>query len=212
MAIEPDVMVQRLLASFADLDEATALQYVEDAVEQLSLDVPIVTSTTLAIVSGVASYDLPADFLFVVELPGLATSDNVLLSDGGLVPVSSTWEERWYIEGDQVRFDPVPSFTLSRSLRYAARHVLTAGVYPRLSENGARIALLYGRFLALQGKAVTAAGGFSYRIGDEAVDKSRVGAAMQQQVDAALAAYQAAVRQLRGFAGSTNRAQFTGQV
>ena len=26
--------------------------------------------TTLAIVSGVASYDLPADFLFVVELPG----------------------------------------------------------------------------------------------------------------------------------------------
>ena len=212
MAIEPDVMVQRLLASFADLDEATALQYVEDAVEQLSLDVPIVTSTTLAIVSGVASYDLPADFLFVIELPGLVTSNNVLLSDGGLVPVSSTWEERWYIEGDQVRFDPVPSFTLSRSLRYAARHVLTAGVYPRLSENGARIALLYGRFLALQGKAVTAAGGFSYRIGDEAVDKSRVGAAMQQQVDAALAAYQAAVRQLRGFAGSTNRAQFTGQV
>lgn len=212
MAIEPDVMVQRLLASFADLDEATALQYVEDAVGQLSLDVPIVTSTTLAIVSGVASYDLPADFLFVIELPGLVTSNNVLLSDGGLVPVSSTWEERWYIEGDQVRFDPVPSFTLTRSLRYAARHVLTAGVYPRLSENGARIALLYGRFLALQGKAVTAAGGFSYRIGDEAVDKSRVGAAMQQQVDAALAAYQAAVRQLRGFAGATNRAQFTGQV
>ena len=212
MAIEPDVMVQRLLASFADLDEATALQYVEDAVGQLSLDVPIVTSTTLAIVSGVASYDLPADFLFVVELPGLATSDNVLLSDGGLVPLSSAFSEQFYIEGDQVRFDPVPSFTLSRSMRYAARHVLAAGVYPRLSENGARIALLYARFLALQRKAVEAAGGFSYRIGDEAVDKSRVGASMQQQEDAALAAYLAAVRQLRGFAGSTNRAQFTGVI
>ena len=54
-----------------------------------------------------------------------------------------------------------------------------------------------GAFWRCRGKAVTAAGGFSYRIGDEAVDKKGVGAAMQQQVDAALAAYQSAVRQLR---------------
>lgn len=212
MAMGFDELVTRLQKSVDAGDEFDYVQAVQDAVEQLSQDVPIMTSTTLAIVSGVASYDLPADFLFVVELPGLATSDNVLLSDGGLVPLSSGFQEVYYIEGDQVRFDPVPSFTLTRTLRYAARHVLAAGVYPRLSENGARIALLYGRFLALQGKAVTAAGGFSYRIGDEAVDKKGVGAAMQQQVDAALAAYQSAVRQLRGFAGSTNRAQFTGVI
>ena len=212
MAMGFDELVTRLQKAVDAGDEFDYVQAVQDAVEQLSQDVPIMTSTTLAIVSGVASYDLPADFLFVVELPGLATSDNVLLSDGGLVPLSSGFQEVYYIEGDQVRFDPVPSFTLARTLRYAARHVLAAGVYPRLSENGARIALLYGRFLALQGKAVTAAGGFSYRIGDEAVDKKGVGAAMQQQVDAALAAYQSAVRQLRGFAGSTNRAQFTGVI
>jgi hypothetical protein len=167
--------------------------------------VPILTSTTLSIVSGRDTYDLPADFAFLVELPLLVSSDNVLLSNDGIIPLSAAWEERWYIEGDQVRFDPVPSYTLTRSMRYAARYVLEGGAYPRLSENGARIALLYAQYLVMQARVQAAAGdGWKYRIGDEEVDKSRLGAGLQASAAASLAAYQAAVRQLRGY-GSVQR-------
>jgi hypothetical protein len=177
-------------------------QAVVDAVAQLSQDAPIVTSATLAIVAGTASYALPADFLFVIDLPALATSDNVLLSDGGIVPLATDWEERWYVEGDQVRFEPTPAYTLTRTLRYAAGHVLEEGAWPRLTENGARIALLYAQYLALQAKAQAAGdGGWRYRIGDEEVDKSRLGSALLEQAKGALAGYAAAVRQLKGYGG-----------
>jgi hypothetical protein len=177
-------------------------QAVVDAVAQLSQDAPIVTSATLAIVSGTASYALPADFLFVIDLPALATSDNVLLSDGGIVPLATDWEERWYVEGDQVRFEPTPAYTLTRTLRYAAGHVLAEGAWPRLTENGARIALLYAQYLALQAKAQAAGdGGWRYRIGDEEVDKSRLGSALLEQAKGAMAGYAAAVRQLKGYGG-----------
>lgn len=200
MAIDPDVMVQRLLVNFPALAEPTALQMVEDAIEQLSQDVPIMTSTTLAIVSGTASYDLPADFLFLIELPALVSSDNVLLSDGGIIPLATAWEERWYVEGDQIRFEPTPVYTLTRTLRYAARYVLVDGVYARLSENGARLALLYAKYLALQAKAAAAGeSGWRYKIGDEEVDKSRLGQALLEQTRGALDAYAAAVKQLRGY-------------
>lgn len=199
MGVALDELVSRLDASEmpAGFD---GVQAVRDAVEQLGQDVPIVTSTTLAIRSGTASYLLPTDFLFLIELPALVLFDNVFLLDGGIVPLTAAWEERWYVEGDQIRFEPTPFYTLNRTLRYAARYVLTDGVYARLSENGARIALLYAQYLVLQARAQAAAGdGWRYRIGDEEVDKSRLSAGLQEQVSAALAAYQAAVKQLRGY-------------
>lgn len=205
MAIDPTVLKRRMMTTFPDMSEATALQVVEDAVEQLSQDVPIQTSTTLSIVSGTATYDLPAEFLFLIELPALVSSDNVLLSDGGIIPMATAWEERWYVEGDSIRFEPTPSYTMVRTLRYAARHVLSDGVWPRLSENAARIALLYGRYLALQQQASTLAeGGWRYKIGDEEIDKSRQGSAMLEQVNAALEGYRTAVRQLQSY-GSVHR-------
>lgn len=205
MAVDSDLLVQRLRAGSPELEETMALQYVEDAVEQLSQDVPILTSATLSIVSGQDTYDLPSDFAFLVELPALVSSDNVLLSNDGIIPLSAAWDERWYIEGDQVRFEPVPAYTLTRTLRYAARYVLVDGAYPRLSENGARIALLYAQYLVMQARAqVAASDGWRYRIGDEEVDKTRVVASLQEQVKATYAAYQAAVKQLRGL-GSMQR-------
>ena len=205
MAIDPTVMKRRMMTTFPEMSDATALQVVEDAVEQLSQDVPIQTSTTLSVVSGQATYALPVDFLFLIELPALVSSDNVLLSDGGIIPIATAWEERWYIEGDVIRFEPTPSYTLTRSLRYAARHVLVNGVWPRLSENAARIALLYGRYLAMQQQAASLAeGGWRYKIGDEEIDKSRQGSAMLEQVNATLESYRAAVRQLQGY-GSMHR-------
>lgn len=201
-------LVARLEAAVAGPDGFDYEQAVVDAVAQLSQDAPMVSATTLAIVSGTSTYALPADFLFVIELPGLAAADNVLLSDGGIVPLATGWQERWYIEGDHVRFDPTPAYSLTRTLRYGAQHVLAEGVWPRLSENGARIALLYAQYLALQAKAQAAAAtAWKYSIGDESVDKSGQSKALMEQAKLALAEYERAAARLRPLG---DRTQFSG--
>jgi hypothetical protein len=129
-----------------------------DAVHQLSQDVPVITAVTIQVVAGQAAYGLPADFLYEIELTGLPAQGGVIVSNGGLIPVGNGWEETHYIEGDTLRFDPVPTYSTTRTLRYAAQHVATAGVYPRLSENGARVAMLYGQYLALMEQANATAG------------------------------------------------------
>lgn len=172
----------------------------QDAVQQLSQDVPIITSVTIQVTAGQATYDLPADFLYEIELAGLPIQGGVIVGNGGLIPVSDCWQEAHYIEGAALRFDPAPAYASARTLRYAAQHVATAGVYPRLSENGARVAVLYGQYLALLEQANAVAGdGWAYKIGDESVDKRGQGAAIQAQASAALTNYQNAIRPLQGY-------------
>jgi len=172
----------------------------QDAVRQLSQDVPIITAVTIQVTAGQATYDLPVDFLYEIELAGLPAQGGVIVSNGGLIPVSDCWQETHYIEGDTLRFDPVPTYSTTRTLRYAAQHVAANGVYPRLSENGARVALLYGQYLALLEQANAVAGdAWSYKIGDESVDKRGQGAAVQAQASAALTNYQNAIRPLQGY-------------
>lgn len=172
----------------------------QDAVLQLSQDVPVITTVTIQVTAGQAAYDLPADFLYEIELAGLPAQGGVIVSNGGLIPVSDCWEETHYIEGDTLRFDPVPTYSTTRTLRYAAQHVAANGVYPRLGENGARVALLYGQYLALMEQAnATAGDAWSYKIGDESVDKRGQGAAIQAQASAALTNYQNAIRPLQGY-------------
>lgn len=171
----------------------------QDAVAQLSQDVPVITAATIQVTAGQATYDLPADFLFVIELGGMPTQGGIIVGGNGLIPVGSGWQEQHYIEGDTLRLDPVPTYSATRTLRYAAQHVATAGVYPRLSENGARVAMLYGQYLALLEQANAVAGdAWSYKIGDESVDKRGQGAAIQAQASAVLTNYQNAIRPLQG--------------
>jgi len=171
-----------------------------DAVHQLSQDVPVITAVTIQVVAGQAAYGLPADFLYEIELTGLPAQGGVIVSNGGLIPVGNGWEETHYIEGDSLRFDPVPTYSTTRMLRYAACHVAANGVYPRLSENGARVAVLYGQYLALLEQANAVAGdGWAYKIGDESVDKRGQGSAIQAQASVALTSYQNALRPLQGY-------------
>ena len=70
MGVALTTMVARLQAQVPVRNGVPAdySQLVKDAVAQLSADAPIVTSTTLAIVAGTATYTLPTDFLFQIAL------------------------------------------------------------------------------------------------------------------------------------------------
>ena len=172
----------------------------QDAVQQLSQDVPVITAASIQVTAGQATYELPTDFLFEIELGGALSSGGIIVADNGLIPVGAGWEETHYVEGDTLRLDPVPTYTTTRTLRYAAQYVPTNGVYPRLSENGARVAMLYGQYLALLEQANAVAGdGWAYKIGDESVDKRGQGASIQAQASAALTNYQNALRPLQGY-------------
>lgn len=202
MSVALAVLADRLQRAVPQRDGAPAdyEQLCTDAVAQLGLDVPIVASAAIQVTAGVAAYDLPADFLYLIDLTaGAPAQGNILVSDAGLVPLAGGWAEAYYVEGSSLRFDPVPAYSALRTLRYAAGYALVGGSYARLSENGARIALLYAKHLALGEQATAVApDGWSYKIGDESVDKRGVAAAIQSQADAALKAYEAAVKPLKG--------------
>lgn len=185
-------------------------QLVKDAVAQLSADAPIISSTTLAIVSGTATYTLPADFLFPIALEPLFTmGDGVLLgSSGKLIAVGDQPTlELPYWEDATLRLEPTPTYSASRRLRYAAQHTLVDGIYPWMTENAARIALLYAQYLALVEQAtVLAPSAWKYSIGDESVDKSGQGKAMTAQANELLTSYRHAIAGLRSVG---DRARYT---
>lgn len=176
-------------------------QIVKDAVLQLSQDLPILRTTTVSVVSGTASYDLPTDFLSLIELSTAPAADGVYITETGLVPLPVDIEpERVTVEGDQIVIYPTPTYTTSRTLRYAALHELVDDAYTRLTENGARVALLYAQHLVLMQQANAVAGdGWSYQIGDERVDKSKQGQGIRDQADSMLKQYQSVVHSQQGY-------------
>lgn len=185
-------------------------QHVKDAVLQLAQDVPLPRTTELAIVAGIASYALPSDFQFVIELASLSHPDGIVINNSGLIPVPTTWQERYEVVGGQITLYPTPTYTMTRILRYAALYELTgtsgSEQYATLTQNGARIALLYAQYLALSQQASAVAGdGWRYQIGDEMVDKSNQGKGISGQADGLLSQYQRAVQQQKGY-GSRGRA------
>lgn len=203
MGVALTTMVTRLQAQVPVRNGSPAdyTQLVKDAIAQLSADAPIISSATLAIVAGTATYNLPADFLFQIALEPLAMLGDGIFqgSSGKLIPAG--WQampELIYWEGPTLRLEPTPTYSADRRLRYGAQHLLSAGSYDRLTENGARIALLYGQYLALVEQANTLApASWKYSIGDETVDKSAQGRAMIEQANALLASYRNAIAGLR---------------
>lgn len=174
---------------------------IADSLAQLAQDVPLIRTATLNIVAGTASYSLPADFLFPIALAGMVQAgDGVLLTGAGIVPAPISFSERYEVAGGQITFYPTPTYTMSRELRYGAGYALVDGEYPRLTQNGARLALLYAQYLVGLEKANSVAGqGWKYQIGDEMVDKSNQGKSIMAQADGLLKQYQSAVKQLKGY-------------
>ena len=157
--------------------ETQYTQAIEDAVADYSRRKPLEKVTTLSIVSGTADYTLPTGFLYVIHFETLWAEDGVLNTTDGLIPVSAAYEEYFTIAGLTLTLHPTPTYTTTRDLRYAAGHVLTSSAYPDMTDDDARILLLYAQALCLRSQAraaATASGGeiVEYQIGDERVKRS----------------------------------------
>lgn len=187
-------------------------QITKDAVAQLNADAPVRRRANLNIVAGTDSYSLPSDFLFLIGVEWPVGVGDVLITEAGIVPMSvqAIAPESHFIENNQISFIPAPGYTTTLYYRYAAAHVLDeSNEYPLLSENAARVALLYGQYLALSSQSEQSGGGWRYQIGDEMVDKSRVGDSLANQAHGALLRYRQAVRSLVGSGGVTARVTST---
>ncbi len=213
MSVALDDLVTRLQADVpARSGVPSTAQYeyaIKDAVADFAQRRPMTLITTLAIVSGTAAYALPDNFLFVIKLDDFTAQDGIIHTATGIVPLSSDWNERYTVNGLTITFTPTPSYTLSRTLRYAAGHVLNSSeVYPYLTDADAGIVLLKAQAIALRKQAlaaVTATTGeiVEYAIGDERVKKSSPSERLNAAASSLEAAYLAAVQ--HGATGSRAR-------
>lgn len=208
MPITRQSLIDSLTAALPAKDGApSSTQYadaIDAAVLAYSQRVPLVRTITLAITAGVATYALPADFLALLSLEtGTVLGQQIAITTAGIVPLGDEPEEAYEIIGKNLVFDEAPSYTADRLLKYAAAHVAASGSYADLQAQETRPILWRAQADLLRMLAMREAGNaWSYRIGDEAVDKKGLGDALFKAADAIERQYENAVEALGGGAGT----------
>lgn len=160
----------------------TSAQYeqaIKDAVTDFSRRCGREKLATLNIVSGTATYDLPADFLTLIMLESFSSLDGVIVSSAGIIPLEREWNEEYTIRNRQITFFPTPTYNMARDFAYKAAWVLTTadedyGVqeYATLTDDEAQIVLLKAQGIAISKKASALQGStMSYSLGAVKVDK-----------------------------------------
>lgn len=137
------------------------------------------------VVSGTASYALPADFLKVILLrPITETYDGVIVNGQGVIPLDTgVINDQYTIEGSNIVLHPTPTYSLTRNLWYKAGYALTADddtgdpVYADMTEEVADIILLKAQAAAWRaiGGKVSSSQAWKYQIGDVTIDKTNLG-------------------------------------
>jgi len=182
----------------------SAAQYekiIKDAVADFSRRCSREKIGTLSIISGIAAYNLPADFVRMIGLYDPATINGVMITPQGLVPASAygyIYERYTYANG-QITITPTPAYSLERAIRYAAGWALTTSTYADMTTAEAAIVMLKAESesLNLQLNA-EGSGVLSYRIGDESFDKSGGVQSMASQRSARQVEYIAACESYNG--------------
>jgi hypothetical protein len=149
----------------------TEVQYenaVKDAIADFSEQCGLEQIETLSIVSGTATYDLPADFLRLISLTQLGGVGVMFSAESQIIPLSGNWCERHTIRNGRITFYPVPRYSLQRYFSYKAAWIGTdieaegseaADVeYETMGEREARIVLMKAKALASTKKANAQAG------------------------------------------------------
>lgn len=146
-------------------------QAIKDAILEFSRLCGLTKRAELSIVANTAAYNLPADFLKLIWLESLVGADGVILSDAGIIPVSSSWKEDYTIVNKVITFYPTPTYTLAREIKYKSAWVASSGDYTTLGDDEAQIIMLKAKSICL-GKQVNAANaGVKYSLGAVSVDK-----------------------------------------
>lgn len=153
-------------------------QAIKDAVIEFSRRCGRGIWAELSIVSGTATYDLPADFLSLISLEMMVGVDGVLISNTGIIPISADWEEEYTVRNKQITFTPTPTYTVTRDYKYKAAWVLTGDsgseTYATMGEDEAQIVMLKAKQFAMEKKAnaMASSGGMKYSLGAVSVDKA----------------------------------------
>ena len=135
-------------------------QAVKDAVMEFSKQCGLTKISSLSIVSGSATYALPANFQRMISLDALVGVDGVIIGQDGLIPLSKDFEEEWTIENGtrQITFYPTPAYSMTRYFKYKAGWVATAADYTTMGEDEARIVILKAKAIAFEKQSNAAAG------------------------------------------------------
>jgi hypothetical protein len=214
MAVALADIVDRLQTSIPQVDGSPAdSQYqacVIDAVADFSAQLGPIREAPLSVVSGTATYTLPADFLKLVSLSASLLDGTLVQPAGLLVPMGSLGRnERYAISGREITIYPTPNYSASRTLVYQSAFVLSAtDVYQGLADADVSIILLKASaLLLLQLGASAAPSAFRYQIGDITVDKSSATKNLSDAAGQLEASYAKAVERRRG--PMTTRARFS---
>lgn len=193
----------------------TTAQYeraIRDAVADFGYRCPRTLYGTLAIVAGTAAYALPAGFQRLIDIEA-PVADTFRDTAGFLVAYDTATTgttERHVISATTITFYPTPAYTATRGMWYAAGYPYdeASDTFTGLTAQGENAVLLRATAGALRLVAQTAAGSFSYRIGDVTVDKSKEADRAASAAAELDAAYLDACRSMTGFIGA--RAEYAG--
>lgn len=176
-------------------------QAIRDAVGFFSRDASREKIATISVMSGTATYALPADFMRMIQLVSLSNPTGIFITNAGIIPIGNQ-VERYTLAGGNITFYPTPTYTLEREYRYAAGWALTESgaeqIYQDMTETEAAIVLMKAQAECLGAQLNQASGGVvRYRIGDEEYDKSGGISALQGRIERLEAQYEKAIQTYR---------------
>lgn len=190
-------------------DAPTEVQYrdaVMAAVDDFSRKLPLRKYGTLPVVSGTATYDLPADFYQMVQFPSLLSDQGVLNAPQGLIPVSDAYREETTIADGQITIIPTPNYTVSREYWYDALYLLDDDeIYQDLDRFNAGVAALKAQAICLRLLANRAASEeWAYQLGDERVDKKGLSKAIAARASELENEYLAAIKDAKAMGAASS--------
>lgn len=206
-------MTKALADMVADLQEdvpavdgvPSAGQYeraIKDAVAEFSRACGVEKNTTLSIVSGTASYNLPSDFLKMIEFDSPYDPEhNVMLTSTGIIAFGglTPFEEEITIRDGTLTIYPTPQYSMSRYLEYKAGWVLDGSDNYPLTDDEVQIVMLKAKAIAFEKIAnATSAASFKYSIGNMSVDKTGVGEGYRTRVNDFEARFEKACERYNG--------------
>jgi len=183
-------------------------QAVKDAVMDFSEQCGLTQVGTLNVVSGTATYALPADFLKLIKLESFA-GEGVMHSAEGLIPLSASWTERHTIRNGRITFYPVPRYTMARCFSYKAAWILTPAddeydndEYETLGEREGRIVVLKAKAIASTKKRDAQAGSnIKYSFGAVSEDLSGNSEGIDKDIKTYESDYEKAWKRYNGTVG-----------